>query len=126
MRKLVLDLHDKRAEVTEALGMSFIRAKALVRLAIEPRTMRELATLLAIDAPYTTLVVDDLEQRGLVVRTVPPDDRRVKIVTVTAAGRAEAGRAQRILHQPPAAFGALPEGDLVQLRDILLRLVEAS
>jgi DNA-binding MarR family transcriptional regulator len=60
MRTLVFELNDRRAEVAAALGMSFVRAKALRRLARAPMTMRELAAELSIDAPYATLVVDDL------------------------------------------------------------------
>jgi DNA-binding MarR family transcriptional regulator len=121
MRTLVLDLHDRRNEVCEALGMSFIRAKALRRLALGPRTMRELAAELATDAPYTTLVVDDLEKRGLVERTVHPGDRRAKIVTATPAGLAAAELAERILSEPPAPLLGLAGTDL----DTLDRIVTA-
>ncbi|MCW2915449.1 MAG: hypothetical protein JWN52_3517 [Actinomycetia bacterium] len=121
MRTLVLDLHDRRNEVCEALGMSFIRAKALRRLALGPRTMRELAAELATDAPYTTLVVDDLEKRGLVERTVHPGDRRAKIVTATPAGLAAAELAERILSEPPAPLLGLASTDL----DTLDRIVTA-
>ncbi|MDQ1691638.1 MAG: hypothetical protein QOD87_1746 [Pseudonocardiales bacterium] len=126
MRSLVLELHDKRAEVTDALGMSFIRAKALRRLVGGPMTMRELGAALAIDASYTTVVVGDLEQRGLVQRAVHDVDRRVKVVTITATGRVAARAAQRIMDEPPPALLALPPAELSRLVATLTKLVEWS
>ncbi|MDQ1749382.1 MAG: hypothetical protein QOE71_438 [Pseudonocardiales bacterium] len=126
MRSLVLELHDKRAEVTDALGMSYIRAKALRSLVGGSMTMRELGAALAIDASYTTVVVDDLEQRGLVRRAVHDVDRRVKVVTITATGRAAARVAQRIMDEPPPALLALPPAELARLVATLTELVERS
>jgi DNA-binding MarR family transcriptional regulator len=126
MRTLVLEQHDRRKEVCEALDMSFIRVKALRRLAaIGPVTMRELAADLSTDAPYTTLVVDDLERRGLVGRSVHPTDRRSRIVTVTPEGAAAAATADRILGEPPAPLLALGPGDLAELDRIVGRLLAA-
>ncbi|MFL6077817.1 MAG: MarR family winged helix-turn-helix transcriptional regulator [Mycobacteriales bacterium] len=126
MRALVLEHHDRRKDVTEALDMSFIRAKALTKLAARPMTMRQLGTRLAIDPPYTTVVVDDLERRGLVARTVHPDDRRSKLVTVTPAGAAAAEVAERILNAPPAPLCDLEPGDLAALARIVDVLIAAG
>ncbi|WP_433421292.1 MarR family transcriptional regulator [Microtetraspora malaysiensis] len=49
--------------------MSFIRVKALRLVATGPLTLRRLAEQLTTDPPYTTVVVADLERRGLVERT---------------------------------------------------------
>ncbi|HEX8094117.1 MarR family winged helix-turn-helix transcriptional regulator, partial [Jatrophihabitans sp.] len=85
-------------------------------------TMRELAGRLGTDPPYTTVVVDDLERRGLVRRSTSPDDRRVKIVTLTEAGARAAAVAEEILSEPPPALAALDAGDLAELTRILNRL----
>jgi len=122
MRTLVLDRHDRRAQVAERLQMSFIRAKALLRIATGPLTMRELAAAIAIDPPYATVVVDDLERRRLVRRGPHPDDRRVKLVSLTAAGRRAAETAERILDEPPDFLGRLSDDDLAALARILLVL----
>ncbi|TDV57348.1 MarR family transcriptional regulator [Actinophytocola oryzae] len=119
MRTIVLELNDRRGEVSARLGMSFIRLKALGKLDRAPMTMRELAALLAVDAPYTTVVVDDLESRGLVERRPDPHDRRRKIVAITAAGRRLARRAGRILDEPPATLSALPAQDIAHLDRIM-------
>ncbi|WP_214412118.1 MarR family winged helix-turn-helix transcriptional regulator [Sphaerisporangium fuscum] len=123
MRTLVLDRHDRRKEVCEALDMSFIRAKALRYLVDRPMTMRQLAGTLATDPPYTTLVVDDLVRRGLVVREVHPEDRRQKIVAITPEGARAAGRAEAILREPPPPLRDLDPADLATLDRIIAMLM---
>jgi DNA-binding MarR family transcriptional regulator len=126
MRSLVLDLHDRRGAVSDAVGMSYLRVKALRRLLDGPLPMRELGAGLMTDAPYTTVMVDDLEQRGLLLRQINPADRRSKLVRITPAGRAVAHRAERIQSAPPAALAALTEAQLTTLERVLRRLVQAS
>jgi DNA-binding MarR family transcriptional regulator len=122
MLALVHERHDRRKEVCEALDLSFVRVKALRRLAGEPMTMRELAGRLQTDAPYTTLVVDDLERRGLVLREPHPSDRRAKLVTATELGRREAARAEEILTQPPPQMLALDPAELDELARLVAKL----
>jgi DNA-binding MarR family transcriptional regulator len=126
MRALVLDLHDRRAAVSDAIGMSYLRAKALRLLLPGPLPMGELGTGLGTDAPYITVIVDDLEKRGLVRREVNPADRRSKLVQVSTAGRAVARTADEIQSTPPAELLALTEADLATLEQTLRRLVESS
>jgi DNA-binding MarR family transcriptional regulator len=118
MSDLVLE-HDRKAAVSEALGLSFARVRALRRLVEEPLTLRALAERLTADPPYVTLIVDDLEERGLVQRTPHPDDRRAKLVQLTKAGRAAAARADAILDEPPAALRDVPAADLAALLRVL-------
>ena len=126
MRALVLDRYDRRRKVCDALGMSFIRAKALRRVVDGPMTMRELAAALGTDPPYTTVVVDDLERRGLVTRTVRARDRRSKIVAITPAGAGQAELAMRILNDPPRPVRELPATDLEALGRILGTLLDTG
>lgn len=126
MRTLVLELNDRRARVSAELGLSFVRIKALGKLARAPMTMRELAVALGIDAPYTTVVVDDLEERGLVERRPDPADRRRKIVAIRPAGARLSRRAQQVLHVPPPALAALPADDLAELDRIMHAVLEAA
>jgi DNA-binding MarR family transcriptional regulator len=112
---------DRRAEVADAVGMSFMRAKTLMHIADEPSTMRELASHLATDAPYVTIVVRDLEDRGLATRDANPADGRSKLVTITSDGRRIAARAEAILSRPSRGVAELPEADLAALLEILQR-----
>jgi DNA-binding MarR family transcriptional regulator len=58
-----------------------------------PRSQRELAESLHFDASNITDIVDRLEARGLVVRTVDPDDRRIRRIVRTPEGEALRRRA---------------------------------
>ena len=118
MSDLVLD-NMRRREVSEALGMSFGRARAIRRLAREPLSMGELAAALGIDPPNATVLVDGLEDQGLVRRRAHPTDRRAKVVEATRKGKTLARRADDILAAPPAALSALSGADLETLRRIL-------
>ena len=123
MADLVLD-NERRRDVSEQVGLSFGKIKALRRIAKRPMPMRELATLLVVDPPNLTSVVDDLEQVGLVERQPHPTDRRVKLVVATPKGTALAHQADEILAQPPAALSALPLDELESLVRILARVYE--
>jgi DNA-binding MarR family transcriptional regulator len=117
MGALVLD-NERRKEVSEAVGLSFGRIRALRRIAQRTMSMGELATALTTDPPYATLIVDDLEGLGLVRRRPDPADRRAKLLTVTPRGRELVRRAEKILGRPPPELAGLdPEAlrSLVQL-----------
>ena len=118
MSDLVLD-NGRRREVSEALGMTFGRVRAIRRVARRPMSMSELADLLGIDRPNATVLVDDLEAQGLVRRRPHPTDRRAKLVEATRKGKALARRADEIINRPPPGFAALSENDLRSLRRML-------
>ncbi|MCW2855462.1 MAG: hypothetical protein JWR52_1077 [Marmoricola sp.] len=126
MRRLVLELHDRRGAVSDAISMSYMRAKALSQLQPGPLTQRQLSARLMTDAPYTTVIVDDLEQRGLVQRQINPADRRSKLVSITEAGKEIADEAGRITSPPPDVFGVLSNAELRELARMLSLLVERS
>ncbi len=101
--------------------------KTLVRLAKHDGvSMGEMARGIGCDPSYITALVDDLDERGLARREPAPDDRRVKIIVLTDAGRAVADEIDEILSVPPSAFSALSQSELRQLRDLLDKVVEAS
>ena len=121
MRTMVFD-DNRRAEVSAAVGLSFVKVKALRRLLVRPMSMRELAAELVIDKPYLTQIVDALEKRGLVVRTVSPQDRRCRIVSLTESGHQAAQLSEDILTRPPAFLSVLSDGELGELTRILAKL----
>lgn len=121
MSELALD-RDRKVAVADALGLSWTRVLAVRRLAVDPLTQRELAERLSADPPYVTLMIDDLEERGLVRRKPHPTDRRAKLVELTASGRAAAARADAILDEPPAELHDVPDADLEAVLRVLERL----
>jgi DNA-binding MarR family transcriptional regulator len=114
LRTLVLDRDASKREVCEALDMSFVRVKALMRIAGGPVPMRDLVVSLGTDPAYGTLVVDDLEKRGLAVRSPNPNDRRAKIVSSTPDGKRAARKAESILGRPPAGMRKFSDEELAE------------
>ncbi|HST66569.1 MAG TPA: MarR family transcriptional regulator [Mycobacteriales bacterium] len=57
-------------------------------LADRDRTLTELAELLAVSKQAAIKVVDEMEARGFLDRVAHPGDRRVKLLRLTAKGRA--------------------------------------
>jgi len=84
--RLTADLRQRFTERSADFDLSFAQAMA-VRELDRPLPMRELAQRLCCDASNVTGIVDHLEARGLVERRVAPDDRRVKHLVLTDAGR---------------------------------------
>jgi DNA-binding MarR family transcriptional regulator len=120
MTDLVLD-NTRRREVSDALGMSFGRTRAIRRLARAPMSMRELAAALGIDPPNATVVVSELEAQGLVRRRPHPTDGRAKLVEATPKGKQLARRADEILATPPPGLAELDPEELETLRRLLSR-----
>ena len=72
--------------------------------------MRELGRRMCCEPPNVTFVVDRLEERGLVVRTPDPADRRAKQIAPTADGeRLRAELIARLAQDPPHAGVTDPE-----------------
>jgi DNA-binding MarR family transcriptional regulator len=83
--RMVVDLDKAAIE----LGLNDVR-DWLVLAALDDgaqRTQLELSRMICIDKTTLITVLDRLEQQELVVRTVDPGDRRVRIPQITAAGR---------------------------------------
>jgi len=101
--------------------------KTLMRLSKgDGVSMGEMARGIGVDPSYITALVDDLDERGLARREPAPDDRRVKIIVLTDAGRHLAAEIDAVLSVPPAAFAALSHTELRQLRDLLDKVLVAT
>ena len=113
---------DWRRRVTEATGLSFGRVRALKRLAEKPLTLSELAASMGVDAPAATVAVNALEKRGLVVRTPHPTSGRIKLVSLTAAGRAMLAKVKAVVEQAPEGFKDLSAKELGAIEKAVLAL----
>jgi DNA-binding MarR family transcriptional regulator len=107
------------------LGLTPRLVKALLGLSTdEPKPMRMLAEEWFCDASYVTVLVDALEERGLVVRETPATDRRVKLIRLTSAGAELRRRCVENQTIPPSGLHELPTGDLLQLAKLLAKAAE--
>ncbi|GLW94093.1 transcriptional regulator [Actinokineospora globicatena] len=89
----------------------------------EPCSQQTLARHLGVDKTVMTYLIDDLERAGLVERRPDPTDRRARLLSATAAGRAhlaETAAALRRVEDEILAPLAPAERDL--LRDLLRKL----
>lgn len=81
---------DRLDAAVEAAGVDDMRSAFgyVVRaLAAQDRTLTELADLLGVAKQSAIKVVDEMERRGLLVRTAHPTDRRAKVLQLTPKGR---------------------------------------
>ncbi len=96
----------------QAHGITPVQYAALQSIGNAPGTdQRTLARAIGLDTSTVAGVIDRLEARALVLRSASPQDRRVRLLTLTDTGRALLKAAvpamqraqQRILHPLPAA-----------------------
>jgi DNA-binding MarR family transcriptional regulator len=127
MRDLAVSYPPREALREElGLGRGSGRVKAMLVLRRGPVSLSELADAVRVDAPYATIIVDTLEERGLVERRPDPVDRRRKLVELTEAGTEMAERARSLHRRPPPGFDELTDGELAALESLVARIVAGS
>jgi MarR family transcriptional regulator, organic hydroperoxide resistance regulator len=115
--------HRRRFLIAAAeLDLHPAQAGALLQLG-SPLPMNELAALLACDNSNVTGLIDRLEARGLVARQPSSQDRRVKHVVLTAAGRRLRERMLARLGRPSRGFERLSPDERRQLGDLLRQVI---
>jgi DNA-binding MarR family transcriptional regulator len=133
VRDTCLCLHVQRAaralarhfdEALRELGLTNGQFSLLTALnRPEPARMAPLSNLLAMDRTTLTANLKVLERRGLVKVAVDKDDRRGRLLTLTAAGRALLEEAAPIWKREHAAIERLvPESGADRLRTDLRAL----
>lgn len=103
-------------DVLNPLGLNVSQNQVLQILAMSPTGAQKLSPIsvqLLVHRTRITVVVDQLEKAGLVVRKAHPTDRRAVLAELTPAGRAVAEEANRLMIE--TNFG-MPEG--VSERDL--------
>ena len=123
MSALVMDnLDGWKRLVVERAGLPFSRVRILTRLRRAPMTVKELAAAATIDAPAATVAINDLEERGLVVREIDPRNRRCKVVSLTDAGHELVRAIDDVRDPAPPMLTGLDTDDLATLRTLLDKL----
>jgi DNA-binding MarR family transcriptional regulator len=125
MAAAVIDNRDawRRAVIAET-GLPFSRIRILRRLARRPMTVKQVAHAATVDAPAATVAVNDLEERGLVLRETDPTNRRCKVVSLTAAGREMVQVINGIDDPAPDALTWLDDRELKALKAVIDKLAK--
>ena len=125
-RSIASLVHDNRdgwkRAVIEQTGLPFSRIRILMRLGRQSMTVKQLAHAATMDAPATTVAVNDLEDRGLVVRETDPTNRRCKVVSLTDAGRQTVDKIDTTPDPAPSVLADLDPARLNELKAILDQL----
>jgi DNA-binding MarR family transcriptional regulator len=89
LREAIMRLNRRLRQARAVGDLTFSQLSALTSLQLAGAlTPRELADVERVQPPTMTKIVGKLEERGLVVRTPHPTDRRQVILAATEQGRA--------------------------------------
>ena len=117
-------LLDSRLQVH---GVSLARKRVLGALVDGPEPQSVLAATLDLAPRTITEAVDALERDGLVRRGADPDDRRVRLVHLTAAGRRTNQHAMATRREVvDEVFAELSAGEKAELQQLLGHLRERA
>ena len=113
---------------TEAHGITPVQFGALQAVANHPGVdQRTLAGRIGLDTSTVAGVVDRLEARGLLLRQVSPDDKRVRLLTVTPAGAALLREVEPAMRAAQARILApLPRAERATFMRMLRTLVDGN
>lgn len=100
-------------------GITSMQAMALLHVGSGPALTRTIAAHLHCDPSNATGLVDQLERRGLVRRTTPPEDRRRRMVQVTHDGLVVTRALRAALADNGSRFDRLRAPERTELRRML-------
>lgn len=109
----------------QSLGITPVQYAILQMVFNQPGTdQRTLASNIALDTSTTAGVVDRLEARKLLVRNTSPDDRRVRVLTLTQEGEQLLAEAIRCMEKAQelilAPLDAVQRDQFMQLLSLLV------
>lgn len=121
---VVRRLRQHATELAAEYDLSFLQLRALWRLE-QPLPTGTLAEQLGLDSSNITSIVDRLEARGLVTRQAHVEDRRVKLLVLTAAGRDARTTIDERLFATLTVFDDLTPDERRQLVTLLAKISPA-
>jgi DNA-binding MarR family transcriptional regulator len=100
LKRLGFAAKDKSHQAFEGTGLSAFHYAVLALLEEDPReTQAQIADALGYDRSLIVRLLDELEERELVIRKRDPHDRRRHVVKLTVAGRDKLGELRAIVAQ---------------------------
>lgn len=113
---------------TEGLGVTPVQFAALQTVAAQPGIdQRTLAGTIGLDTSTVAGVVERLEARGLMLRSVSPEDRRARVLTLSADGQALLAQVlPGMLRAQQRMLNPLDEADRAEFMRLLGILVTAN
>ena len=97
---LVRDLIGAEVPILDKHGLSMWAYTVLLALERSPvRSQAALAEAIGADKTRIISTLDDLQRRGYIERRPDPDDRRVRLLALTEAGRAVKNAAQAAIQR---------------------------
>jgi MarR family transcriptional regulator, temperature-dependent positive regulator of motility len=115
-----------RSVSPELLGLKLKEFVALTYLRESTRaTQQKLAKTLMMDANNCVILLNGLEESGLIERTRDPEDRRRHIVAITSKGQRALEKAERELETvEDDVVGNLSQSERDELRELLAKALE--
>jgi MarR family transcriptional regulator for hemolysin len=108
----------------EPLGLGSRGYCVLATALDQDHTQIELAKLIGVDKTTMVVTLDQLEAAGLAERRPSLTDRRVRVISVTKAGRRQVAQAREIVEQVQAdVLARLPAGERAALLNGLNRII---
>ena len=105
-------------KLKEFVALTYLRESRLA-------TQQKLAKTLMMDANNCVILLNGLEENGLIERTRDPEDRRRHIVAITPKGQRALERAERELETvEDDVLGNLSAEERDQLRELLAKALE--
>ena len=124
LKRLGFSAKDHSHGAFEGTGLSPFHYAVLALLEEDPReTQAAIADALGYDRSHVVRLLDELEERDLVVRKRDPEDRRRHVVKTTPEGRKALAKLRAIVVRLEEHFLApLDPGERVALHALLVRL----
>ncbi|HEY7122083.1 MAG TPA: MarR family transcriptional regulator [Solirubrobacterales bacterium] len=115
-----------RSAGPELLGVKLKEFVTLLYLReMEKATQQRLAQALMLDANNTVILLNGLEEKGMVERTRDPEDRRRHLVAITPKGVKAMEKAERELETVEGdVLGNLDASERSELHDLLAKALE--
>ncbi|MFJ3019450.1 MarR family winged helix-turn-helix transcriptional regulator [Streptomyces tendae] len=124
VHELDLQNNARLRERVARIGLTIAQASAL-RALTAPTTLRELAARMNCEPSNATVVIDKLEDQGLIERRPHPTDRRAKQIHLTLEGAEQRDKLLTLLREEPLSTG-LTEQEQDVLQGLLQRALSGK